>query len=82
MNFRASVYMWMHVYNSRLVLIAHFSVHSPIHKHTVSMKRPLSLHSLFAFCVTLSVVVSVVIPLSIVWEAVASLLEQLYNEFK
>lgn len=81
MNFRASVYMWMHVYNSRLVLIAHFSVHSPIHKHTVSMKRPLSLYSLLAFCVTLSVV-SVVIPLSIVWEAVPSLLEQLYNEFK
>lgn len=45
------------------------------------MKRPLSLCSLLSFCVTLSGVVSV-IPLSVVWEAEPSLLEDLHHEFK
>lgn len=54
-----------------MVLIVHFSIYSPIHVHTAQMKRP-----------TLSGVVSVVIPLSAVWEAVPSLLADLHNEFK
>lgn len=46
------------------------------------MNRPLYLCSLLSFCVTSSGVVSVAAPLSVVREAVPSLLQDLHNEFR